>query len=376
MYTNPQKTKRDTKMTKYLLKELPPPSDDLETKAILKASISANKYLAELKGVSETIPNQSILINALVLQEAKDSSEIENIITTHDEMYKAELDTNLVGSSAAKEVQSYAQALLAGFEQVKVNHLLTCNHILTIQKILEGNDAGFRKQSGTELKNEATGEIVYTPPQDHQTVIRLMNNLEKYINDQTFSPDIDPLVKMAIIHHQFESIHPFYDGNGRTGRIINILYLVLNGLLDIPILYLSQYVIETKSNYYKLLQAVRDTNHWEAWVLYMLKGIEVTSRQTILIIQEIKKLMQEYKQGIRKNFRFYSQDLLNNLFRHPYTKIELLERDLSIGRITATKYLDQLTEAGYLEKQKIWRTNYYVNRRLFNLLSTPPKVPN
>ncbi len=363
-------------MAKNSPKPLPPSTDELDTKAILKASISANKHLAELKGISETIPNQGILINALVLQEAKVSSEMENIITTHDEMYKAELDTNLINSSAAKEVLSYAHALLAGFEQVKANHLLTCNHILTIQKILEGNDAGFRKQPGTELKNEAAAEIVYTPPQDHQTIIQLMNNLEKYINDEALSPDIDPLVKMAVIHHQFESIHPFYDGNGRTGRIINILYLVINGLLDIPILYLSQYIIETKSDYYKLLQAVRDTNHWEAWVLYMLKGVEVTSRQTILIIQAIKKLMQEYKQGIRKDFRFYSQDLLNNLFCHPYTKIELLERDLNVGRITATKYLDQLTEAGYLEKHKIWRTNYYINRRLFNLLSIPPKVPN
>lgn len=355
---------------------LPPAIGELDTKSILKASISANKHLAELKGVSETIPNQGILINALVLQEAKDSSEIENIITTHDEMYKAELGTDFITSSAAKEVQSYAQALLAGFERVKSQHLLTCNHILTIQEILEGNDAGFRKQPGTELKNEATGKIVYTPPQDYQTIVQLMKNLEKYINDETFSGDIDPLVKMAVIHHQFESIHPFYDGNGRTGRIINILYLVTNGLLDIPILYLSQYIIETKSDYYRLLQAVRDKNHWEEWVLYILKGIEVTSRQTITIIQAIKTLMQEYKHGIRKKFRFYSQDLLNNLFRHPYTKIEFLERDLGVSRITATKYLDQLTKAGYLEKQKIWRTNYYINRRLFNLLSKPPKAPN
>jgi len=362
-------------MTNYSLSELPPSSNELETKAILKASITANKYLAELKGVSETIPNQSILINALVLQEAKDSSEIENIITTHDEMYKAELDSNLVSSSAAKEVQSYAQALLTGFDQVKENHLLTCNNILTIQEILEGNDAGFRKVPGTDLKNISTGKTVYVPPQEQQTIVRLMQNLEKYINDDTLSPGIDPLVKMAVIHHQFESIHPFYDGNGRTGRIINILYLVINGLLNIPILYLSQYIIETKSDYYRLLQAVRDTNHWEKWILYMLKGIEITSRQTILIIQEIKKLMQEYKQGIRKDFRFYSQDLLNNLFRHPYTKIEFLEKDLKVGRLTATKYLDKLAEAGYLEKNKIWRTNYYINRRLFSLLSAPPKVP-
>jgi Fic family protein len=359
-------------MTKYLPTELPL-SVELETKQVLKSATTANRYLAELKGVSETIPNQAILINTLSLQEAKDSSEIENIITTHDEMYKAELFSGLISSSAAKEVQDYAEALRTGFGLVKKNHLLTCNHILAIQEILEGNDAGFRKVPGTDLKNEKTGEIVYVPPQDNATIIKLMQNLESYINDDALS-DVDPLVKMAVIHHQFESIHPFYDGNGRAGRIINILYLVLKGLLDIPILYLSQYIIETKSDYYRLLQSVRDTNNWEEWILYILKGVEITSRQTILIIQKIKELMQKYKHDIRKNFKFYSQDLLNNLFRHPYTKIEFLERDLQVSRLTATKYLDQLAEAGYLEKQKIWRSNYYINKPLFDLLSKPPKV--
>jgi Fic family protein len=359
-------------MTTYSLADLPLPLE-LETKQVLKSVTAANRYLAELKGVSETIPNQSILINTLALQEAKDSSAIENIITTHDEMYKAELYSDLVNSSAAKEVQNYVRALRTGFDQVKKNHLLTCNHIIEIQETLEGNNAGFRKLPGTDLKNQATGETIYVPPQDHETIIRLMQNLENYINDDALS-DVDPLVKIAIIHHQFESIHPFYDGNGRTGRIINILYLVLKGYLDIPILYLSQYIIETKSDYYRLLQSVRDSNNWEDWVLYILKGIEVTSRQTILIIQKIRELMQKYKQDIRGNFRFYSQDLLNNLFRHPYTKIEFLERDLNVSRLTATKYLDQLADAGYLEKQKIWRNNYYINRPLFDLLSKPPKI--
>lgn len=359
-------------MGNYLPKELPP-SLDLETKQVLKSVSTANRYLAELKGVSETIPNQAILINTLALQEAKDSSEIENIITTHDEMYKAELYSGLISSSAAKEVQNYAEALRTGFILVKKNHLLTCNHILGIQEILEGNDAGFRKPPGTDLKNDVTGELVHVPPQDNATIVRLMQNLESYINDDNLS-DVDPLVKMAVIHHQFESIHPFYDGNGRAGRIINILYLVLKGLLDIPILYLSQYIIETKSDYYRLLQSVRDTNQWEEWILYVLKGVEITSRQTILSIHKIKELMQKYKHEIRKNFRFYSQDLLNNLFRHPYTKIEFLERDLQISRLTATKYLDLLAEAGYLEKQKIWRSNYYINKPLFELLSKPPKI--
>ncbi len=359
-------------LTGHSLKNLPL-TIELETKQVLKSVTTATRCLAELKAVSETIPNQTILISTLALQEAKNSSAIENIITTQDEMYKAELDSNLVSSTAAKEVQQYAEALRLGFSLVKKDQFLTCNHIIEIQSRLEGNNAGFRKLPGTGLKNLTTGETVYVPPQGNETIIKLMRNLESYINDEALS-DVDPLVKMAIIHHQFESIHPFYDGNGRTGRIINILYLVLKGLLDIPILYLSQYLIETKPEYYRLLQYVRDTNNWEEWILYMLKGVEITSRQTILIIQKIKELMQDYKQRIRANFRFYSQDLLNNLFRHPYTKIEFLERDLQISRLTATKYLDQLADAGYLEKQKVWRSNYYINRPLFDLLSHPPKA--
>lgn len=352
-------------------KELPL-SVELETKQVLKSAAIAHRYLAELKGVSGTIPNQSILINTLALKEAKDSSEIENIITTHDEIYKAGLDPSFVSSTATKEVQNYARALHHGFTLIKHDQLLTCKHILAIQKILEGNDAGFRKLPGTELKNLATGETIYTPPQDYETIVQLMRDLERYLNDDTIS-SVDPLIKMAVIHFQFESIHPFYDGNGRTGRIINILYLVLKEMLDIPVLYLSKHIIETKADYYRLLQSVRDTGNWEEWILYILNGISVTSQETILAVREIKTLLQQYKQNIRAKFRFYSQDLLNNLFSHPYTKIEFLEKDLQITRLTATKYLDQLVEAGYLEKQKIWRSNYYINRPLFDLLSKPYK---
>jgi Fic family protein len=346
---------------------------ELESKAVLKAVASASRCLAELKGVSETIPNQGILINTLALQEAKDSSEIENIITTHDEMYKAELGVGLIVSSAAKEVQNYVKALRAGFQLVKKDHLLTCNGIKKIQAILEENDAGFRTQSGTQLKNEITGEVVYTPPQHIDDIIRLMTDLERYINDDSLS-GVDPLIKMTIIHHQFESIHPFYDGNGRTGRIINILYLVLKGLLDIPTLYLSRYLIENKAEYYQLLQSVREEGSWEAWILYMLRAVEVTSQQTIMTIQKIKTLMMDYKKRIRAAFKFYSQDLLNNLFRYPYTKIEFLERELKVSRLTATRYLEGLAAAGFLEKQKIWRSNFYINRPLFSLLSQASKM--
>ena len=344
-----------------------PPNKDLETKAVLKKLLSTHRYLAELKGKAVSIPNESILINTLVLQEAKDSSEIENIITTHDELYKAQLFNNISGNAAAKEVSNYAEALKHGFELVRTNKILTLNHILEIQKILEQNDAGFRRVPGTALINQNTGETIYTPPQDYDTIVKLMTNLEAYLNNADIS-NIDSLIKMAVIHYQFETIHPFYDGNGRTGRIINILYLVLNNLLDLPILYLSRYIIKHKSDYYRLLQHVRNTGEWEEWILYILDGVEQTSKETIVLIAEIRKLMQEYKHGIRTKLKkIYSQDLLNNLFRHPYTKIEFLCEELNISRKTASNYLNELTEYGFLEKQKIWKTNFYVNVPLYNL---------
>jgi Fic family protein len=341
---------------------------ELETKPVMKQAAAAHRFLAELKGVSRSIPNQDILISTLSLQEAKDSSAVENVITTQDEMYKIELMVDHIASGSTKEVSRYACALRRGFAQVRAKNLITMNDILDMQAELKLNRSGFRKMPGTELKNVANGDTVYIPPQDHETIIRLMQNLEKYINDDSLS-DVDPLVKMAVIHFQFESIHPFYDGNGRTGRILNILYMVLKDLLDLPILYLSRYIIQTKADYYRLLQHVRDTGEWEPWVLYMLKGIEVTSRQTIQTIQEMQKLMLDYKHRIRDQFRFYSQDLLNNLFRHPYTKIEFLKDDLKITRLTATKYLDRLVAEKFLEKHKIGRTYFYVNRPLFDLLA-------
>jgi|WetSurMetagenome_2_1015567.scaffolds.fasta_scaffold00004_10 Fic family protein len=359
---------------KYSIKPLPP-KVDLETKAILKKAASANRFLAELKGMAETIPNETILINTLALQEAKDSSAIENIITTHDEMYKAQLFEEMFVSASAKEVSRYADALIRGFGLVRKNKLLNENFILEIQKNLEQNDAGYRRLPGTSLINEKTGETVYMPPQDYDTIVNLMSNLIKYMNDDKMH-DIDPLVKMAVIHLQFESIHPFYDGNGRTGRIINILYLVLNGLLNIPILYLSRYIIQSKGDYYRLLQNVRITGKWEEWILYILDGIEQTSKETIELIVNIRKLMQEYKQGIRtKMKKVYSQDLLNNLFRHPYTKIEFVMKDLQVSRLTARRYLELLVSHGFLTKEKIGRSNFYINAPLFSLfIGEPIKV--
>jgi Fic family protein len=359
---------------KYSIKPLPP-KVDLETKAILKKVASANRYLAELKGMSETIPNETILINTLALQEAKDSSAIENIITTHDEMYKAQLFEEMFVSASAKEVSRYADALIQGFGLVRKNKLLTENFILEIQKILEQNDAGYRRLPGTSLINEKTGVTIYTPPQDYDTIVNLMTNLIKYMNDDKMH-DIDPLVKMAVIHFQFESIHPFYDGNGRSGRIINILYLVLNELLNIPILYLSRYIIQYKGDYYRLLQQVRETGRWEDWILYILTGIEQTSKETIDLIVKIRKLMLKYKQGIRTQMpKVYSQDLLNNLFRHPYTKIEFVMKDLQVSRLTARRYLELLVSHRFLNKEKIGRSNFYINAPLFSLfIGEPVKV--
>ncbi|NNL15123.1 MAG: Fic family protein [Flavobacteriaceae bacterium] len=346
-----------------------PVKKDLETKTILKSLPKAHAALAELKGLASTIPNQTILINTLGLQEAKDSSAIENIITTHDDLFKSELNLKSIRSLEAKEVQNYIQALNKGFELIKKNNLLTNNIILQIQEILEKNKAGFRKLPGTALKESITGKTIYTPPQDVETITKLMSNLENYINDSGIN-DYDPLVKMAIIHFQFESIHPFYDGNGRTGRIINILYLILNNLLELPILYLSNYIIRTKSDYYKLLQEVRTDENWEEWISYMIKGIEETSIDTVRLINRIKESMQKMKITLRENYKFYSQDLLNNLFKHPYTKIEYIMRDLNVGKLTAAKYLNQLAKDGILSKHKIGRNNYYINIDLFEIMTS------
>lgn len=350
-----------------------PPQVDVETKAILKKLAEAHRYLAELKGIAATIPNESILIQTLALQEAKDSSEIENIVTTHDELFKAQL-ADESANPAAKEVARYVAALLVGFDTVRKNHLITVNQIVEIQRTLEQNDAGFRKLPGTSLRNRATGEVVYTPPQNHDRIVELMSDLERFINDAAVLA-ADPLVKMAIIHYQFESIHPFYDGNGRTGRIINILYLVANGLLNLPVLYLSRFITQNKPDYYRLLQAVRDNDAWEEWILFMLDGVAGTAHQTIDLIVRIRDMMLDCKHRMRKQLpRIYSQDLLNNLFRHPYTKIAILQEDLAVSRLTATRYLDRLAVTGFLEKRRYGRTNYYLNTPLVNLFLNLPRV--
>jgi Fic family protein len=337
-----------------------------ETPAILRRLASSSRKLAELKGIAASMPNQGILINTLGLQEAKDSSEIENIVTTHDELFKDDVLPEAFANSAAKEVLRYRQALRVGFDLVRSSGLLTSNHIVQIQGELERNNAGFRKLPGTALRDGA-GRTVYTPPQDPAEITALMTDLERFINDAGLF-DADPLIKMALIHHQFESIHPFYDGNGRTGRIVNVLYLVKEGLLDIPVLYLSQHIVRNKRAYYDLLQRVRVDDVWEDWVLYMLEAVEVTAGRTLRTVQAIKAALMDYKHRIRTQHKFYSQDLISNLFSHPYTKIEFLQRDLQVSRMTATRYLDALAQTGFLVKQKIGRGNYYVNLALNQIL--------
>lgn len=359
---------------------------DLETKAVMRQSIAANKRLAELKGIAKIVPNPSILIRTLSLQEAKDSSAIESIITTHDDLYKAEIGASRFISPAAKEVSTYADALMSVGAKVSKRGIITNNDIIEIYRAIKHNDGGFTTTPGKALVNERTNEKVYTPPQTIDEIQHHMDNLERFINDDGLS-DIDPLIKMAIIHHQFESVHPFGDGNGRAGRVLNILYLVSKGLLDLPILYLSRYIIRRKNEYYNLLQAVRNAGEdnvrqWEEWVLFILKGIEITSSETIDFVKEIAHLMHLYKRKIREErSKIYSQDLINNLFRHPYTKIDFVMSELKVSRPTAISYLNQLIELELLEKMKLGRENYYINTGLFNLIinafhaEADPKAP-
>lgn len=346
-----------------------PLQQDLDTIAILKQLNRANRKLAELKGLALTIPNENILIDTLVLQEAKESSEVENIVTTHDELYQADANAeHLMVSLQTKEVLHYCEAMKYGFSLVRKNKLLSLSMIKEIQRRLEQNNAGFRAVPGTSLRN-LRGEVVYEPPQDKQTIEQLMGNLEQFLNDDALS-NLDPLIKMAIIHHQFESIHPFYDGNGRTGRIINILFLVVKDLLDLPILYLSRYIIDNKAEYYKQIQDVRESGDWEPWILFMLKGVEETAIDTIRLVNEISILMKDYKVRLKNVLgKSYRHELLNNLFRHPYTKIEFIEREMEVSRFTASRILDKIVKEGLLEKAKRGKSNYFLNNALIALLA-------
>lgn len=358
----------------YRLPPLPPPAD-LETVPVLREASRANRFLGELKGRAANIPNPGILIDTLSLQEALASSAIESIVTTQDEAFQASLEPE-IQMGPAKEVALYHDALKCGFDRMRGQQmLLTSNTIVEMFQLLKRTQGGFRETPGTAPRNDQTGDIVYVPPQDASEIVAQMQILEAFINDDSAST-LDPLIKMAVIHHQFESIHPFPDGNGRIGRIINVLYLTRVERLSIPILYMSRYITGTKSEYYRLLQAVRETGEWEDWLVYMLRGVAETSEQTLGLIDGIKALMAEYKERIRSGHpKMYSQDLLNNLFRHPYTRIDLIERDLQVTRQTASRYLKKLADAGLLRRQKIRQRQYYINTRLLDLFITSPGRP-
>ncbi|MCG8307185.1 MAG: Fic family protein [Cytophagales bacterium] len=350
-----------------ILEKLPPAREKVESIKILRETNKVTAALAELKGMANTIPNQSMLVNAIVLQEAKGSSEIENIITTQDELYKALTINKSTISPEAKEVVNYRKAVFTGFDLIKKQGFLRVNDIIKIQHELIGNDAGIRSMPGTVLKNDTTGEIVYTPPQDKKEILDLLSNFIEYFNRE--QNEISPLINLAVLHHQFESIHPFYDGNGRTGRILNILYLILNDLIDIPILYLSSYIIENKPDYYRLLNQTNRIGEWEEWILFMLKAVGTTSNQTIKKINTIRDLLDDTIDRVRIDApKIYKKELVELLFEQPYSKIEFVVNLLDVERKAASRYLKELEKIGILESQKVGREVLYINKQLIDLL--------
>lgn len=352
----------------YSIPAMPPSGLDLDAPGILKALALAHRHLAELKGCAKSIPNQAILIDTLTLQEAKASSEIESYVTTQDELFQADLQLAEWVSTASKEVARYREALKYGYSKMQSNQgLLTNGTLIALFQLLKNTAEEFRRMPGTVLKNERSGATVFVPPQKLHEVQRHMEDLERYIN----TPDeLDPLIKMALIHHQFESIHPFSDGNGRIGRILCVLYLTQAGLLDAPVLYLSRYINQHKSDYYRLLQAVRDHGDWQDWILFMLQAVATTAKSTVNLVEGMRVLMASTKQNMRRELpKLYSQDLLNNLFRHPYTRIEFVQQDLGVSRQTAAKYLRELVSKGIVVEYAQGKHVYFINQPLVSLLT-------
>lgn len=351
------------------LAPLPPDRSSIETIAILRQVAKSSLAIAELKGVAETIPDQQMLVNAIVLREAKDSSEIENIITSTDELYVALNTKTLISNSQTKEVVSYRRSIMLGYEIISKQGFLRVNDIIKLQKDLLQNNAGLRTTPGTVLKNDKTGETVYTPPQDINEIQELLTNFIRFYNDGQLRGDISPLIWLAILHYQFESIHPFYDGNGRTGRILNILFLIMNNLLDIPILYLSSYIIKNKSDYYKLLNNLNRKEEWEEWIIFMLKAVEETSKSTMERIKEINSLLKETITKVKLEVpKIYSKEFIELLFEQPYSKIEYVVNRLDVERKTASRYLSSLEEIGVLERKRVGKEFLFINRELLKIL--------
>jgi len=345
-----------------------PPKQDIETRDILRKTITAGRALAELKGLGETIPNQAMLVNSVVLQEAKASSEIENIITTDDALFRAFTAKTSRVDPSTKEVLRYREALWEGYNELKKRPILATNLFVKLVQRIKENQAGIRRTPGTTISNSATGKIIYTPPEGDAVIRDKLKNLEDYIHGED---DIDPLIKLALIHYQFETIHPFSDGNGRTGRIINILYLVFQGLLDLPVLYLSKFVIDRKNDYYRLLRRVTEKNEWEPWILYMLDAVEETATFTRKRILNIRDMMTETMEVAKETLpgRVYSKELIELIFSQPYTKGQFLVDAGIAKRQTAAEYLKELEKIGVLKAQKIGRETLYLNGKLYDLLS-------
>ncbi len=349
------------------LPNLPPPGNT-ESPEILRHLTKAYRHLGELNGLCASLPDPQLLINTIVLQESKDSSAIENIVTTQDELYKATTEES-TENHAAKEVLSYREALYVGLEKMKAQkNLLLTNTMIEIVQIIKQNKSGIRNTPGTALKNAINGEIIYTPPCCEEVLREKLAALEEFINDPGLSA-LDPLVKMALIHYQFEAIHPFADGNGRTGRIINALYMVQQELLSQPVLYLSSYIIKYKTEYYQLLRSVTEKNNWHDWIMYILTALIETAQLTTKNIRKMLALKEDYEKQMKEVLgSSFSHELLQLMFTLPYLKIELLEKRELAHRQTASSWLKKLTNAGILKSQKIGRTTYYVNHRLMELI--------
>ncbi len=338
----------------------------METIKILRQTNNSTAALAELKGIARTIPNQAMLINAIVLQEAKDSSEIENIITSQDELYKALTVNKTRISPEVKEVVNYRKAILQGFNLATKQGFLRIKDIIRIQQELVDNTAGVRSTPGTVLRNDTTGEIIYTPPQDKAEILDLLTNFIDHFNGED---ELSPLINLAILHYQFESIHPFYDGNGRTGRILNILYLILNDLIEVPILYLSSYIIANKQEYYRLLNQTNRTGTWEEWIMFMLKAVELTSKDTISRITNIKNQLDATIIKVHEKApKIYRKELVELLFEQPYSKIDYVVNKMKVERKAASRYLKELEVIGIVESQKVGRETLYINKELIEIL--------
>lgn len=343
-----------------------PPRVELESKAVLKKAIAANTSLAKLEGTARQLPHQGILINSVTLQEARDSSEIENIFTTQDDLYKASASGIAMASAETKEVMRYREALWEGFTSMG-ERPINISTMVRIARTIKEVNLDVRTGHDTKILNKTTGEVIYTPPAGEHILRDMLRDLESFIHSQD---DLDPLIKLAVIHYQFEAIHPFVDGNGRTGRILNLLYLVHAGLLSLPVLYLSRYVIENKDEYYRLLRAVTEDGNWEAWLLYMLEAVDTTAKDTIKLIDNITELMNACGEHVQREApKIYSKDLIEVIFREPYCKIGWLVENNIAKRQTASTYLGTLVDLGVLESRKIGREKYFINTKLMELLA-------